>query len=336
MTERNPSADLMRLVNGYQITQAIHVAATLGIADQLRDGPRNADELAAASGAHAGSLYRLLRALAAVGVFHEEADRHFSLTPMGSCLRSDASTPVGPWANFVGRPYYWQAWGHLLHSVRTGESAFRYIHGTDVWTYRSQHPEESAVFDRSMTAISGGIGKAIAVAYDFSPFACVVDVGGGHGDLLAAILAAHPAVRGILFDQAHVLSAAAEALRKASVANRCDIVAGSFFDGVPKNANAYVLSRVLHNWDDAAVTTILRVCRGAIEPSGKLLVVERLIAPSNEAPDAKFGDLNMMVAAGGQERTREEFAALFANAGFRLSAVVATATQYSVIEGVPA
>jgi len=336
MAEGKPSADLMHLVNGYQITQAIHVAATLGIADQLRDGPRNAEELAAATGAHAGSLYRLLRALAAVGVLDEGAARRFSLTPMGSCLRSDATAPVGLWANFVGRPYYWQAWGHLLHSVRTGENAFRHIHGTDVWTYRSQHPEEGAIFDRSMTAVSRGLSEAIAAAYDFSAFASVVDVGGGQGDLLAAILAAYPTVRGILVDQAHVVSAAAEPLRKASVADRCDIVAGSFFDGVPKNGNAYVLCRVLHNWDDAAVGTILRLCRGAIAPRGKLLVVERIIAPPNQAPEAKFGDLNMMVAAGGQERDRQEFAALFADAGFRLSAVVATATQYSVIEGVPA
>lgn len=332
MIEPKPSADLMRLVNGYQVTQAIHVAATLGVADQLRDGPRSAEELAAASGVHAGSLYRLLRALAAVGVFNEEGGRRFSLTPMGDCLRSDALDPVGPWAIFVGRPYAWQAWGNLLHGVRTGENAFRHAHGTDVWTYRSQHQEEGAIFDHAMTAISRGVSNAVVTAYDFAPFACVADIGGGHGALLASILGRYPAAHGILFDQAHVVSGAAELL---GVADRCEIVAGSFFEAVPKGGDAYVLKGILHDWDDAAAIAILRVCRGAIGSSGKLLVVERLIAPPNEAPDAKFSDLNMMVSPGGLERTREEFAAIFAAGGFQLSAVVATTTRLSVIEGVP-
>ena len=335
MNEANPASDLMRLVNGYQVSQAIHVAATLGIADLLKDGPRSADDLAAATGSHAGSLYRVLRALAAVGVFHEDGGRRFALTPMGDCLRSDAANPVGPWAAFIGRPYFWRAWGHLLHCVRTGENAFRHVHATDVWTYRSEHAEEGAIFDRAMTAISRGVIEGVVGSYNFGLFPCVVDVGGGQGALLAGILRSHRAVRGILFDQPHVVAGADELLRKAGVADRCEVVGGSFFERVPEGGDAYLLKAILHDWEDDAAVAILRACRRVIGSGGRLLVLERLIAPPNEQPDAKFSDLNMMVSPGGRERTREEFAALFAAAEFRLVAVAPTGTRLSVIEGLP-
>jgi hypothetical protein len=336
MNEPNPAGDLMRLVNGYQVSQAIHVAATLGIADRLKDGPRSADDLAAATGTHPGSLYRLLRALAAVGVFHEDGSQRFTLTPMGDCLRSDAANPVGPWAAFIGRPYFWQAWGHLLHSVRTGENAFQHVHCADVWKYRSEHAEEGAIFDRAMTAISRGVIDAVVGSYNFGVFPCVVDVGGGQGALLAGILRSHRAVRGILFDQPHVVAGADELLRKAGVADRCEVVSGSFFERVPEGGDAYMLKAILHDWEDEAAVAILQACRRAIRPGRRLLVLERLIAPPNEQPDAKFSDLNMMVSPGGRERTREEFAALFAAADFRLVAVAPTGTRLSVIEGLPA
>jgi len=336
MSDGNPAGDLMRLVNGYQVSQAIHVAATLGIADRLKDGPRSAADLAAATGAHAGSLYRLLRALAAVGVFREDDNQRFALTPMGDCLRAGAADPVGPWAAFIGRPYFWHAWGHLLHGVRTGENAFRHLHGTDVWAYRAAHAEESAIFDRAMTAISRGVIDAIVGAYNFALFPCVVDVGGGQGALLAAILSSHAATRGILFDQPHVVAGAEELLRKAGVAERCEVVGGSFFERVPEGGDAYLLKAILHDWEDDAAIAILRACRCAMRPGRRLLVLERLIAPPNEMADAKFSDLNMMVSPGGRERTREEFDALFAAADFRLVAVAPTGTRLSVIEGLPA
>lgn len=201
--EQNPALALRRLVNGYQVSQAIHMAATLGIADLLRDGPRSSDDLAAATGSDPRSLHRLLRAPASVGVFREEEDRRFALTPLGDCLRAEAPESVAGWAAFIGQPYYWNAWAHLLHSVRTGENAFRQLYGMDVWDYRAQHPEAGAVFDRAMTSNSRMRTEAVPAAYDFGPFACVVDVGGGRGALLSAILAKHPRVRGVLFDQPH-------------------------------------------------------------------------------------------------------------------------------------
>jgi hypothetical protein len=332
----NPAGDLMRLINGFQISQAIHVAAVLGIADRLKDGPRSAEELAAATGTHARSLYRLLRALAAVGVLHENADARFASTPMGDCLRSDAAASVASWAAFIGRPYFWQAWGHLLHSVRTGENAFRHLQGMDVWTYRAEHPEDGIAFDRAMTSLTRGVVEAVVGSYDFGPFPCVVDVGGGQGALLAAILGAHRGMRGILFDLPPVVAKAGDLLRQAGVADRCEIVSGSFFERVPEGGDAYLLKAILHDWEDDAALAILRICRRAMRPGRRLLVLERLIGSPNEQPETKFSDLNMMVMPGGQERTREEFAALFAAAGFRLVAVTPTGTRMSVIEGLPA
>lgn len=336
MVARNPSAELMRLVNGYRVSQAIHVAATLGIADLLKEGPRSADDLAAATDSHAGTLYRVLRALAAVGVFREQADRRFSLAPMGQCLRSDAERPVGPYAVFVGRPHHWRAWGDLLHSTRTGENAFRHVHGVGVWEYLGSHPDEGAVFDRGMTGNSRGVAEAILAAYDFSPFGRVVDVAGGQGALLAAVLAAHRAVRGILFDRPEVVARARPVLEAAGVADRCEVVGGSFFEAVPEGGDAYLLKHILHDWDDPASLAVMKACRRASRSEGKLLVMERVVAPPNEGPETKISDLNMLVSPGGQERTGEEFAALLAAAGFRMEGTVEVDARLSVIEAVPA
>lgn len=334
--EQRPSAALRRLVNGYQVSQAIHVAATLGIADLLEDGPRTSDYLAAATGAHPPSLYRLLRALASVNVFRGEDGRRFALTPLGDCLRSDAAEPVGGWAAFIGRPYYWQAWSHLLHSVRTGENAFRHVHGVGPWEYRAPLPEESAIFDRAMTDLSRRANRSLLDAYDFGRFATVVDVGGGRGAFLAGLLAAYPAMRGVLFDQPHVVAGAEGVLRAAGVSDRCRVAGGSFFDAVPEGGDAYMLKAVLHDWEDEEAAAILRCCRRAVPAEGAILVVEQELGPANEDQESKFSDLNMLVGPGGRERTTDEYTALFAAAGFRLERVVPSGIGLNVIEGTPA
>jgi RimJ/RimL family protein N-acetyltransferase len=328
----SPAAVLRRLVNGYQVSQAIHVAATLGIADLLADGPRTSDDLAAATATHPRSLYRLLRALASVGVFHEEDGRRFALTPLGDCLRSDAPEPVGGWAAFVGRPSNRQAWGALLDSVRTGENAFRAVHGVGVWEYRVHHPEESAIFDRAMADLTRLVDRALVDAYDFSRFDTLVDVGGGNGALLGAILARHPALHGVLFDQPHVVAAAAAKREAAGVADRCRIVGGSFFETVPEDGDAYILKAIVHDWEDEEAAAILRVCRSAMPADGVLLVIERTLGAPNEDPDAKLMDLNMLVAPGGQERTVEEFGELLAGAGLRLTQTFPTSAGLSILE----
>ncbi|HET9000059.1 MAG TPA: methyltransferase [bacterium] len=333
--DQRPSAAFLDLINGFRVSQAIHVAATLGIADLLRDGPRSSDELAAATGTHAGALYRLLRTLAGVGVFREDVDRRFGLTPLGECLRSDAHEPLGPWAVHIGQPYVWQAWGHLLESVRTGENAFRRVHGVSVWDYYARNPTAGAIFDRAMTGHSRLQADAVLKAYDFGRFGCVLDVGGGHGLLLSAVLAKHPSLRGVLFDQPHVVVGAEPVLQAAGVADRCQVVGGDFFEALPDGSDAHVMKFILHDWEDAQATAILRTCRRAIAPNGKLLVIDSEISPPNEGALGKLRDLTMLVHTGGRERTREEWTALFAAGGFRLVRATPTEAGLSIIEGVP-
>ena len=331
----NPATTLRRMVDGYQISQAIHVAATLGIADLLAAASRSSDELAAATDTHPPTLYRVLRALASVQVLDELDGRRFALTPLGEKLRSDVPDSIAGWAAFIGRPYYWQAWGGLLDSVRTGENAFRQVHGTDVWTYRSTRPDENAIFDRAMTSNSRRSNDAVLAACDFGRFRTIVDVGGGNGALLAAVLAAYPDAQGVLFDQPHVVSGAASLLERAGVADRCRIVGGSFFDAVPQGADAYMLRAIIHDWDDDEAIRILVAVRHVLEDNGRVLIIERVIAPPNEGRDAKFSDLNMLVSPGGRERTREEFVALLGSSGLRLERVLG-AGVFSILEAAKA
>ena len=335
MTAPDPSIELMQLINGYRVSQALHVAATLGVADQLKDGPKSHDALAQACGVHPTSLYRLLRALAAVGVFHETGNKEFSLTPLGVCLTSDAPRSPRNYARWIGTPGQWESWGNLLHSIKSGESACRFTHGVDAWTYRARNPEERAIFDSAMTANSRSEAQAALEAYDFSRFDCVVDVGGGQGLLLKEILLACPATRGILFDQSQVIASADHMLASVGLAQRCRIVAGSFFESVPEDGDVYVMKAILHDWDDRASIDILRTCRRAMSPTATLVVIERVVGPPNEVPEGKFSDLNMMVQYGGLERTRQEFHQLLKSGGFKMTEVVPTRSHLSIIVAQP-
>ena len=335
-SEPSPRDTLLRMTNAFQVSQAIHVAATLGIVDLLEDGPRSADELAEATHTHAPTLYRMLRALASVGVFVEETDSRFGLTPLAEHLRTDATGSLRAWARLIGQPYFWSAWGHLLHSVRTGDPAFPDLHGTTVWEHRAAHPEEGAIFDAAMTGLSAPVAEAVAQSYDFSSIGVLVDVGGGEGGLLATILAANPGLRGVLFDLPDVVANAGALLERADVADRCEVVGGSFFETVPGGADAYLLKSIIHDWDDDAAAKILHTCRAAIDNTGKLLVVEPVIRPGNEPDRAKFSDLNMLVMLGGRERTADDFAKLYTEAGFRLTDIIRTASPpFNIIEGAP-
>ena len=335
MTAPDPSIELMRLINGYQVSQALYVAATLGVADQLKDGPKPCDALAQASGAHPKSLYRLLRALAAVGVFHETSNKAFSLTPLGVCLTSDASGSRRNYARWIGTPGQWRSWGNLLHSIKSGQSATQFTHGVDAWTYRMRNPEEQAVFNGAMTGNSRSEARAALEAYDFSRFGCVVDIGGGQGLLLKEVLLACPATRGILFDQPQVIASADQVLASAGLAQRCQITAGSFFESAPGGGDLYVMKAILHDWDDQASIDILRTCRRAMSPAATLVVIERVVGPPNESPEGKFSDLNMMVQYAALERTREEFHDLLEGGGFEMTEVVPTRSPLSIIVGQP-
>jgi len=332
--EPSPRDTLLQMTNAFQVTQAIYVAATLGIADLLEDGPKSVDELAKTTRTPAPTLYRLLRALASVGIFIE-ADGRFGLTPLAEYLRTDTPGSLRAWAIHIGRPYTWSTWAYLLHSVRTGEPAFPEAFGMTPFEYWADHPEEAAVFNAAMTSLSSGVIDAIARSYDFSGIGVLLDVGGGEGGLLAAILAANPSLRGILFDQPHVVSTVGALLEQAGVADRCEVVGGSFFEAVPAGADGYLLKSVIHDWDDDAAIEILRLCRAAMDDRGKVLVVERIVRPGNDPDPAKFSDLNMLVMLGAQERTADDFELLYAKAGFKLSNIIRTGSPYNIIEGTP-
>jgi hypothetical protein len=326
--------ELWTLVNGYRVSQALYVASVLRLSDHMADGPREAGWLAEQTGCDAPSLYRLLRALATVGVYEELPDRRFGLTVLGGALRSDAPGSVAPWVEHTCSSTHLAVWGGLLGSIRTGKNAFTAVHGMSAWEYRAAHPEENAVFDAAMTSVSERTAGAVLEAYDFSRFATIVDVGGGRGALLGAILARHPDARGVLADQAHVIEGAPDVLRSLGVEERCETVAIDFMQSVPEGGDAYLLKSIVHDWDDPDAVTILRNVRRSMPPAAAVLVVERLIGEPNDGSLAAFSDLNMLVALGGRERTEAEFDAIFAAAGLRRSRTVPTPTGFAVIEAV--
>jgi hypothetical protein len=335
MTTHDVGAELSKLLMGFRVSQAIHVAAGLGLADLLASGARASDELATATNTHPMALYRLMRALASAGIFRERDHRRFELTVIGELLRSDIAGTQDPMAQLVGRPSYWQAWGDLLHAVRSGETAFNHVHGVDVWEYRASHAQEGEVFDCAMAAHTDRFAAAVAEVCDFDRFASVVDVGGGDGTFLARILTAHPRVHATLLDQPHVIARAAASFESLGLSSRCRAAAGDFFVSVPEGGDAYLLKSILHDWDDKGSADILHTCRKAMKSTSRLLVVEHVIGPPNTGPEGKFADLHMLVLTGGRERTRDEFAALFGQSGFRLVSVTPTSTPLFVIEGMP-
>jgi hypothetical protein len=329
------SAELLRLTAAAWVARAIGVAAALGLADLLADGPRGVDELARASAADPPSLYRLLRALAGAGIFAEDDHGRFGLTPLADGLRSDAPGSVRALCALRAAPWYWGAWGELAHSVRTGAPGFDRVHGTDLFTLLERHPAALALFGQAMGALSGTEAAAVLAAYDFAPAATIVDVGGGRGALLAAILGAHPAARGILFDRPATVAGAGALLQGAGVGDRCAVVGGSFFEAVPAGGDLYVLKSVLHDWDDDRAAAILRTCRRAMGPAGRLLLIERVLPPGNAPSPGRWMDLNMLVAAGGRERTEAEYRSLLAGAGFEATRVVPTTAEVSLLEATP-
>ena len=329
-----PPVTLLQMMTGYWVSQALYVAAKLGIADLLADGPLDCEDLAAATDTHAPSLQRVLRALASVGVFTEVSPGSFALTPLAELLRTETPGSMRALAIMYAEEQY-RAWGELLHSVRTGEMAFDQQFGMGYFEYLAQHSEADRVFNEAMTGWTHQLVGAVVDTYDFSPFKTVVDVGGGYGALLAAILQSNPGTRGVLFDLPHVVASTEEHLAAAGVAGRCTFVGGDFFEAVPAGGDAYVLSQILHDWDDERCVAILGQCRRAMPDHGKLLVVELVLPAGDEPFFGKWLDLHMLVLLGGRERTAAEYDTLFRAAGFKLARVVPTPPGPSVVEAVP-
>ncbi|HEX3273064.1 MAG TPA: methyltransferase, partial [Ktedonobacterales bacterium] len=329
-----PPAALLQMMTGYWVSKAIYVAAKLGVADLLADGPRTAEELATATQTDALALYRVLRALASIGVFSEVTPRHFALTPMAELLRSGTPNSMRALAIMYAEDQY-RAWGDALYSVQTGRPAFEHTFGTTYFDYFTTHPEASQIFNEAMVGWTTQLTDAVVAAYDFSSFSAVADVGGGHGALLAAILKSSPASRGILFDLPHVVESAEPLLSAAGVADRCERVGGDFFAEIPPGADAYVLAQILHDWDDDRSLVILRQIRQVIPDQGKLLIVELILPEGDEPFLGKWLDLHMLVLLGGQERTVAQYATLLHAAGFELAEMVTTSEPQSIIEARP-
>jgi hypothetical protein len=333
MTEPTPLEQLSRLIAGYWVSQAIYVATKLGIADKLAGGPRSVEELAGATETHAPSLFRLLRALASIGIFREEGERRFALTPMAEGLRADAPESRRAMALMMGEEHY-HAYGRLLDSIRTGRTAFEAVYGKPVFDYLAEHPDQAQIFDAAMTAIHGRETEAMLEVYDFSGVGFLADIGGGNGGTLLGVLGRYPQMRGLLFDLPGVIERARPVIEAAGLAARCQVVAGSFFESVPSGPDAFLLRHIIHDWDDEKAGLILRSIHRSMPEGGRLLMVESVIPPGNEPSFSKLLDLTMMVIPGGLERTEEEYRKLFEDAGFQLTRILPTSAEVSVIEGV--
>jgi hypothetical protein len=325
----------MQVLFGKWAAMAVSAVARFRVADHLAHGPMAIDELAKVTGTNAEALYRLLRATASVGVFAEQQDGRWGLTPSAEFLRSGVKGSMRAVAEYIGDPWSWTAWGDLPKSVQTGEVAFDRNFGQSIWEYFNQHPGEAATFNEGMTGFSTMAADAVVKSYDFDQFETIVDVGGGHGALLAAILKANPNTRGVVFDAPQVIDGTLEAIQAAGLVERCQAVGGSFFESVPGGGGAYILKNIIHDWNDVKATVILRTVRAAIKPTGKLLLVELVIPPGNGSHPGKLLDLEMLVICDGKERTEEGYRKLLAGAGFKLTRVLVTDSPFNIVEAIP-
>jgi hypothetical protein len=330
-----PHVQVIQMAGGHIVAKAIYALAELAIADQLSEGPRTADDLAGATNTHAPSLYRLLRFAASLGFFVEDETRRFALTPLGAALRSDAPGCARSTVRMLGGPFMWPAVGEMLHSLETGEPAFEKAQGQPVFDFLGQRPEQARIFNEAMIGFHGAEPPAVAAGYDFSGIRTLVDVGGGTGNLLTTILEVYPTLHGVLFDLPHVAAEARQRIAVKGLADRCEVKEGSFFESIPAGADAYMMSHIIHDWDEAKCLTILGHCRRALGDGGRLLLVEMVIPPGNDFHPSKLLDVIMMTVPGGKERTADEYHQLFARAGFELTRVVPTASPVSVVEGRP-
>jgi hypothetical protein len=329
-----PAGKVLEMIAMRHVPQALHVVAVLGIADLLANGPKSCDELAQDTGSHGRTLYRVLRTLVAAGVFAEDKAGRFCLTALGQPLRSDVADSVRAASIFLSGESALE--GLLVDCVRSGKTAIELASGTTNWIdYYRQEPARAAAFNTAMTALSNAHYAGVVDAYDFTAIRQVVDVGGGHGRLLCMILTANPKMRGVLFDLPHALEGGQRTIADGGLSHRCKVVSGDFFHSVPVGADAYILSRVIHDWGDEKAVSILKVVRRAMPARGRLLLFETMIRANNRLSYPLLSDLNMVIRTGGCERSETEYRALYAAAGFKLTRAIETPspTGMTIIEG---
>ena len=327
-----PPVKMMQMIMGFWTSCCLYTAAKLNIADHLKEKPQTANQLAETTHSDAASLYRVLRALSSAGVFNENDQHQFALTPLGETLQSDVKGSMKA-MTIAQLGDHFNAWGNLMYSIKTGNTAFDNIEGMSIWKYYETHPDEGVNFMKAMTGVTNAVIMNVLPFYDFSNFKTIVDIGGGNGALLMAVLNKAPQAKGIVFDEEYVVSETGKELLAKDFSERCSVQAGSFFDFLPRNADVYLMKMVLHDWNDEQCLQILNNCNKAMRPDSKLLVIEAVIPEGNDPHPGKFMDINMMAMTGGRERTQKEFIALFAQAGLKLSRIISTQSpMFSIIE----
>lgn len=328
---------LEHMVLDVVIARCLYVAAELRIADLLREGPRSVDDLARETGMDVEALYRVMRSLASVGFFEETTTRTFTSTRLSECLRADAPGSMLATAQYVGADWVYTAWAGVMESMKSGKTHHENTHGLSFFDWYDSNPDYRRIFDGAVTSMSAMAVPTITAAYDFSSVKTIVDVGGGEGGLLAAILRKAPNAQGVLFDLPHVIDRADHVglLSGEDVHSRVTMLRGDFFKEIPAGYDAYVLKWILHDWNDADSLRILKKCHQSMQGRGKLLIVEMLVGAKNHHSLAKISDIGMLVLTGGRERTEREYRDLLQRAGFTLRRVVPTASGYSILEAVP-
>jgi O-methyltransferase domain/Dimerisation domain len=334
-SEVPPHVRLIQMGRAFVVSRTVYAAAKLSLADHLASGPKSAAELAESMKVHAPSLHRLMRTLASLGILTEQAEQRFALTRLGEAMKTGAPGSARSAVIFAGSPWAQSGWDNLVYSVETGKPGFDKANGMPLFDYLAEHPEAASLFSEMMVGNHGQETPAIATAYDFSVFETIVDVGGATGNLLAAILSKHPGPRGILFDRPHVVNDAPALLAARGVSDRVKIENGDFFKGVPSGADAYILSHIIHDWNDDQCLAILGHVRDAVKPTSRLLIVELVLAAGDAPHPGKLLDMAMLSQLGGQERTSEEYEVLLRKAGFRFTRVVETNSPACIVEAVP-
>jgi hypothetical protein len=333
-TPGSPAWQIRLMTMSYFIPRCLHVVAQLDIATRLSDQTKTASELADEVGVHGPTLHRVLRALASTGVFKEIDGSRFENTALSQTLRSDAQDSMRPWVLLYGDETALRSWGEFAHSVKTGSPAFEYLYGMTLFEYNARQPGRAAVFDAAMSTVTSLASQAIIAAYRFSDIGLLVDVGGGKGTMLCAVLKANPNVKGVLFDLPYLADRATNYIASQRLQSRCAFVAGSFFDSVHAKADAYFLQRVLHDWDDEHSVKILQACSNAARPGARILVSEAVIPSGNDPFLGKLSDLHMLVMThGGRERTLDEYRNLLDRSGWTYARIVSTTTPFSIVEG---
>jgi hypothetical protein len=334
-TAPDPAQQILQIATGYMASTALYAAITLNVADHLAGGPKDVAELARTTGANEDALYRVLRLLTSVGVFEETGPRRFALTPAAELLRKDVPGSLRGMAVFLPDPLHLRVYANVMESMMTGRPAAETTLGMPIFEYLAKDPAYSKVFNDAMTTLSAPVIAAALEAYDFSGIGTLVDVAGGHGEVLMSVLKKYPNIRGVLTDVGHVIEGAKPRIAGAGLADRCQAVPCDFFAAVPEGGDAYIMKHIIHDWDDAQATTILRNIGKAMGGKrGKVILLESVIADGPTPDLGKFIDIEMLLLPGGRERSTGEFRALFAGAGFELTKIVPTKSPLSVVEAV--